>query len=198
MKDDTLEPERRTQFLNTSLAGTVRLSTLVDELFELSKLEAKETQLHAEPINLIDLIHDVVAVHRGTAQTQQVQVHTHISEDLGLVNGDTKLVDRVLNNIIGNAIKYCNPGDRVDIAATSIEGGVEVVIEDTEQASAKTCRTSLTAFAVAKLENRARVWAWPLPPHPDLHGAEYALKSMEGQGTTFSFILPCWKAAASE
>ncbi|MGC6531823.1 MAG: sensor histidine kinase [Flavobacteriales bacterium] len=86
MKDDTLEPERRTQFLNTSLAGTVRLRTLVDELFELSKLEAKETQLHAEPINLIDLIHDVVAVHRGTAQTQRIEVHTHISKDLGLVN----------------------------------------------------------------------------------------------------------------
>ena len=200
MKDDTLEPERRTQFLNTSLAGTVRLRTLVDELFELSKLEAKETQLHAEPINLIDLIHDVVAVHRGTAQTQQVQVHTHISEDLGLVNGDTKLVDRVLNNIIGNAIKYCNPGDRVDIAATSIEGGVEVVIEDTGAGiPAEDLPHIFDRFRRGKTEKSGSGLGLAIVRRIlDLHGAEYALKSMEGQGTTFSFILPCWKAAASE
>ena len=198
MKDDTLTPERRTQFLNTSLASTIRLRTLVDELFELSRLEAKETQLHPEAINLVDLIHDVVAVHRGNAQSQRVEMDIRFADDLDLVNGDTKLVDRVLNNLIGNAIKYCNPGDSVDIAATSTEGGIEVVIEDTgagipeedlphifdrfRRGNTEKSGTGLGLAIVRRIL--------------DLHGADYALSSVEGQGTTFRFTLPCWKPTA--
>ena len=142
----------------------------------------------------------MVAVHRGTAQAQQVEVHTRFSEDLGLVNGDTKLVDRVLNNIIGNAIKYCNPGDRVDIAATSIEGGVEVVIEDTGAGiPAEDLPHIFDRFRRGKTEKSGTGLGLAIVRRIlDLHGAEYALDSVEGQGTTFRFTLPCWKAAASE
>ena len=195
MKDGNLEPERRTQFINTSLQSTIKLRTLVDELFELSKLEAKETELRTEPINLTDLIHDVMAMHRMTAQENNLEMVADLHVDLPMVIGDTKLIDRVLGNLIGNAVKYANDGDKVEVSAACTPTHVVVKIEDTgvgipaedlpyifDRFRRGNTGKSGTGLGLAIVRNVL-----------ELHESDYNLDSKEGQGTTFTFTLSIFR-----
>lgn len=129
LKKQQLRPDERRRFLNIALAETLRLGKLVDELFELAALEARERQPIAEPFVPAELLHDVVQKHKPEAE--QAGVVLSISgASSAMVQADIAMTERVLDNLIGNAIAHSPEGGEVNLSVVVRDEGVEMTVQD--------------------------------------------------------------------
>lgn len=130
MKNGTLQPGERDEFLRIVLGGTERLSKLVEELFELSKLEARQTRPRPESFSLPELLNDVIQKFSPLAERHAVSIDVDFPERLPPVHADLGLIERVLQNLLENAVKYNRQGGTVRVRLERSNGGVKVSIAD--------------------------------------------------------------------
>ena len=104
LKNDKLSQTERTDYTRIVLKNANRLTKLVDELFEFSKLEAKAIVPAFEPFSIAELLLDNVLKYRMIADKKNISIHTNIPKEIGFVFADIGLIDRVLQNLIDNAI----------------------------------------------------------------------------------------------
>ena len=200
MKGADLSEEEQSKYLNIIVSGTQRLKLLVNDLFELSKLEAQQVKLDLEPLRLGELVHDVVNKQKLQATEKGITIHTILAKDLPIVEVDVQKIDRVLQNLLDNAINFCRKGDTINIELDAAKpGSVKVRISDSgagisEQdlphifdryfkstTSAKQGGTGLGLAIVKRIV--------------ELHGSSIQVESRENEGTHFSFDLPVSKVA---
>ena len=130
MKHDSLEEDKRRRFTQTILTGTERMKRLVEQLFELSKLETQQVKVEAEHFNLPELVTDVVAKYELIAREKGINLKTDIPQQLPTTYADIALIDRVLQNLIDNALKYTPAGGEILISLKPERTGVSVRIAD--------------------------------------------------------------------
>ncbi len=106
MKDDKLSAEERKQYLETTLKSTERLLSLVEELFELSKLEAKEIQPNKEQFSLAELFQDIHQKNLLIAQSKNIKLELNIEVGLPFINADIRMMEKVFQNLLDNAFKF--------------------------------------------------------------------------------------------
>jgi signal transduction histidine kinase len=131
MKDPDIQPEERKRFLKTIYDDTVSLNSLVDELFELSKLDAKEIEPTLEPCNIAELTQDIVIKFRPLAEKLGVNLETSIPKDALLVEADIALLERALSNLIDNALKYTPEGGSATVGLESAAERIRIRVSDT-------------------------------------------------------------------
>lgn len=131
LRRDRLSPQEQDRFLDIALKEGQRLSRLVDELFELAALEAQEKQPVPEPFPLAELVHDVVQKHGQAARDNQLELVLSGDPDLPTAYADLAMTERVLDNLIGNAIAYSPAGGRIDVVVGQDGGVPEVCVRDT-------------------------------------------------------------------
>ncbi len=131
LKDALLSPEERRRFLEISLKNTASLQRLVEELFELVKLDTRQVQLRREPFQAAELAQDAVLKLKPKADEAGVTLVVEGPRDLPLVRGDIGLVERVLTNLIENAVSFTPAGGSVRVALSPRDGGVRVSVIDT-------------------------------------------------------------------
>ncbi len=131
LKDASLSPDERRRFLEISLKNTASLQRLVEELFELVKLDTRQVQLKREPFQAAELAQDAVLKQKPGADGAGVSLTVEGPRDLPLVQGDIGLVERVLTNLIENALAYTPPGGSVRVALSRDNGTVNVSVIDT-------------------------------------------------------------------
>lgn len=199
MKDD-LSAEEKERYMNIVLENTQKLKKMVDELFELSKLEAKETKAKPEPLSLGELVHDVSNKYRLISQEKGISINTLMAKNLPLVHADIALIDRALQNIIDNALKFCRKGDFINIELNQVEQSVEVKIIDSgpgipkedlphifsryHKGNGNTVKSG-TGLGLAIVKKIL-----------ELHESEVLVSSEVNKGTVFSFALPVHSVAA--
>ncbi len=120
----------REQFLQSALKQTERLGMLVDQLYELARLEAREFIPHKELLSLAELVQDVVAKFRVPAQTKGLELTSKLDPDLPPIRADIGLLARALDNRIGNAIQYTGPGGSVSVEVRQVQGGLGLAVSD--------------------------------------------------------------------
>lgn len=130
LRRDRLSPEEQDRFLDIALKEGQRLSRLVDELFELAALEAREKQPVPEPFPLAELVHDVVQKHGPEARNRQLELSVNGDPDQPLAYADLAMTERVLDNLIGNAIAYSPEGGSIEVAIRQTDGLPEVCVRD--------------------------------------------------------------------
>lgn len=192
MKKGTLTDEQFDKYLGTTLRSTEKLRNLVDELFELSKLESKERQLQAESMSVADLIHDVMNNYKISAGEKSIDLLADVSLDLPQVHADIALIDRVLQNLIGNSIKFCNAGDRICVSAKKEGNKIRICVEDTgEGISQEELPHVFDRFHRGGTKKIGSGLGLAIVKGVlDLHHSKYDVKSTEGKGTAISFTLP--------
>lgn len=131
MKNETLSADERREYLRTILNGTERLNKLVQELFELSKLEAKQTRPKPEPFSLPELVNDLAQKFAPQAEQKGIAISTDSPKGLPLVKADIGLIERVLQNLLENAITYTPSGGKVHVVLEQRDGKVKTEVEDT-------------------------------------------------------------------
>jgi len=131
MKESTLTKEERARYMQTLFENSVMLSRLVDELFELSKLDAKQIQPKSEPFSIAELTQDVVMKWQPEAEKFRVRLNAHLPKDLPTVSADIGMIERVLSNLIDNALRYTPAEGAVMVDLHRQSGKVKVVVSDT-------------------------------------------------------------------
>ncbi|MDF0751666.1 sensor histidine kinase [Marinobacter sp. 71-i] len=130
LRRDRLSPDEQDRFLDIALKEGRRLSRLVDELFELAALEAQEKQPVPEPFPLAELVHDVVQKHGPEARNKGLELAVAGDPEQPLAYADLAMTERVLDNLIGNAIAYSPSGGRIEVVFGQADGLPEVCVRD--------------------------------------------------------------------
>tara|TARA_R110002095_G_scaffold153190_4_gene133155 strand:- start:151 stop:1647 length:1497 start_codon:yes stop_codon:yes gene_type:complete len=130
IKRDRLTAEERDEFLRIAMRQGQRLGQLLAELFELASLDARERAPQLEPFALTELIHDAMEKHRLKAQNQGVTMRLSLLPGSPLVFGDIGMTERVLDNLLDNAIRHTPAEGRICVSATTEAGRIRVSITD--------------------------------------------------------------------
>jgi signal transduction histidine kinase len=131
MKDDKLTSEQRKQYLETTLKSTERLLSLVEELFELSKLEAKGTQPNKEYFSLAELFQDIQQKNLLIAQSKNIHLNLKIDDNLPFIHADIRMMEKVFQNLLDNAFKFTpENGEIVMMLERQSDDNIKAVISD--------------------------------------------------------------------
>ena len=130
LKDDDLPKQERKQYLKTALNQSQHLGDLVTELFELARLDSYETVIYSEPFSMSELIQDVAIKFQLNAKKKQIDLKTDYGSSVPLVYGDIGLMQRVLENLIENAIRHTPTGGSVTLALVPDADNVIVKVSD--------------------------------------------------------------------
>jgi two-component system OmpR family sensor kinase/two-component system sensor histidine kinase BaeS len=109
---------------------TRQLSRLVDDLHDLSQLEANQFSLTLSSQNLADVINDVAAIYQPVADDQGIQLTLEIQEGVSPVMGDCSRITQCLNNLLNNALQYTPYGGEIQIALEEGSGSAIIAVSD--------------------------------------------------------------------
>jgi len=129
-KGDDLEAAKRRSYLDTAVRQTEHLGTLIDELFELAKLDFKGMTLQRETFQLAELASDVLQKFQLMADGKRVRLHLDAPSRVPPVHADLSLIERVLDNLVSNALKHTSSGGCVSLTIGADERAAKVCVVD--------------------------------------------------------------------
>ena len=201
IKEDTLSRAERQEYLDTLLHVTGSLNHLVEQLFELSRLDAMQIQPEMEPFSIADLVQDVLMKFKVTAGQKSIQLDAEVPERLPQVYADIGLIERALSNLIDNAICYTPENGTVKIEIVKAKNHIHVQISDTGVGiDEKELPLIFDRFyRVEKSRARSRGGAGLglaiTKKIIELHNSAINVTSRRNVGTTFSFDLATFQPA---
>ena len=203
LKERDLSPDERRQYLETAVKQSRRLGKLVGDLFELAKLECREVQPEPEPFALSELMQDVVQKLDLVAHQRGVHLSAAVSPDAPFVNADVGMMERVLVNLVDNALRFTPAGGSVSLSLAEEPDQVVVRVADTG--------CGIAPDELPQLFNHSYRLTKVSRHHPEstglglaiakrileLHGGTIRVESQLNSGATFSFSLPKFAGAAA-
>ncbi|RVU83534.1 hypothetical protein EOL70_15970 [Leucothrix sargassi] len=196
LKGDELSESDRDDFLKKALLTNHKLSGMIDELFELARIEHGQVAVNPEQIRLSDLLSDMYGSLSGLANNKGIHLAVDMAREDVNVMADVARLDRVLQNLVGNAILYTPAGGTVTIRVSDISNGkVQLAVEDTGQGIAAEdlpyvfepyFRSTNGQQAYHKGKGLGLAIASKLLA---LHDAKLTVESELGTGTRFEFEL---------
>jgi signal transduction histidine kinase len=176
------------------------LLELINNLLDMSKLEANRIELHCEPVHLEILIENAVEKVQPIAQRKGVALAAlPVPERFPLVEVDAMRIIQVLVNLVGNAVKFTEPGGSVTVGARQSDSEVQVFVKDTGIGIPLEEQQRLfERFTQAENIKRYGGTGLGLAISRELialHGGRIWLESTPQAGATFTFTLPIWHEA---
>ena len=193
------EPDTVKRYLNTAQRDVLSLSALIDDLFQMSQLDAGGFPLNRAPSSLGDLVSDTLESFSELAYRESVKLDGQIEPGVDPVNMDTQAIGRVLNNLIGNALRHTPPGGLIEVRARRRGQAVEVSVRDTgEGIRAEDLPHVFERFYRGeKSRNRdtggAGLGLAITRGIVRAHGGDIGVESEAGKGTKFTFGIPSQK-----
>ncbi|MEA3413812.1 MAG: ATP-binding protein [Pseudomonadota bacterium] len=195
MKEDSIGPAERRACLETASRSAERLSRLILELFELAKLDARELTPEREPFSPAELVQDVMLKFQLRARQKGIDIEVDITPDAPFVNGDIGMIERVLNNLLENALQHTPEQGCIRLSVGPDARGCVVAVADTgDGISGKDLPHVFERFyRSANRGNRnggAGLGLAIAQRIVDLHGGKLSVHSEAGIGSVFAFDLP--------
>ena len=193
LKKDQISPEEQLKYLKIIYSSCERLRKLVSDLFDLSKLQTNQVRLNSERFPIAELISDIANKYRIISQKKGISINTFLPTDNPIVEADILLIDRVLQNLIDNAIKFCKEGDYINIVISSeAQGKVEISIADSgEGIKPDELPYIFERYYKGKQYSESTGLGLAIVKRIiDLHHSDIRVFSQPGKGTSFLFHLP--------
>jgi len=192
LKFETLaEPERR-RYLSIALGQSSKVGHLAQSLFELARLEHGQIQVAPEAFSLADLLQDVFEKFELAAEARRIQLLANIPQRLPEVYADLGMIERVLTNLLDNAIRHTPERGVIEVALALRDEQVVVTVSDTGPGIPVELRETLFQRPVNVGGHTQRIGGLGLlivQQILHLHGSQIALVEREGKGSTFVFAL---------
>lgn len=194
---DTIEEERRVQFISIVRRETERLAQLVSDLLDMSGIENGGFRYEMAPISIGDLVDSIVTIHETLFAGHRVK--SEIADDLPPAMGDAERVRQVLLNLISNAVRYSPEGTTITITAEVIEeaGGSWVKVSVTDEGigiAPEHMERIFTKFAMVPKPGWTKkgtgLGLFITKGIVEAHGGRLWVESELGEGTTFYFTIP--------
>lgn len=197
LKEDELSPEERADYLAIALRQSERLSRRIAELFELAKLDAQETKPESEPFALAELAQDVVQKFQLKAQEKRLRLELEPADGLPFVYADIALTERVLENLIGNALRHTPTGGTIKVSLQQQDEMINISVTDSGSGIAEAdLPLVFKSFYRAKDQQHGDSTGLGLAIAKrivELQGGEIGVVSQLGEGSRFGFTLPVWQ-----
>ncbi len=176
-----------------------RLAQMVEELLELSRLEAGTQPLAREAIDMEAVLTHAVERMGHNARRQGVSLELEVEGALPETLGDAERIERVAESLIHNALKFTESGGSVRVIGSQADGAIAVRVEDTGAGIARSDlpRVFERFYKTDKSRGRSGTGlGLAIAKHTvEAHGGSISVESIEGQGSTFAFTLPVTPAA---
>jgi signal transduction histidine kinase len=196
LKEESLAPEARREYLEIALRHGERLGRLVSDLFELAKLDALREPIERERLPIGELVQDVAQKFSLNARDRGVSLITGLEGGNNIILADVGLMECALENVLENALRYTPEGGSIDIRIAVADQWLKIEIQDTGpgidpedvpqvfdrfyRANRPTDEDDRGAGLGLAIAKRAA----------ELHGGSLNCESNVGEGTTFRFELP--------
>jgi PAS domain S-box-containing protein len=199
---NTLTPNQE-KFAKLALSNVERLSRLINDLLDLSKLESKKFTMRPAPFRIDELIQSLVNEFGAWSKTKGITIQTELEKPLE-IEADQDRISQVLTNLIGNALKFTPSGKTITVIARRAADlqKVEIGVRDTGPGIAeKDYQKLFEKFSRIESQAMQGVSGTGLgltiaKEIVELHGGKIWVKSQEGEGSYFAFELP--KKSASD
>ena len=187
--------DKQAEYLADILESGRHLLSLINDILDLSKIEAGRMELEPTEFNLPDAIENTLTLVRERAHRHGIALGRMVDERLGTICADERKVKQVLLNLLSNALKFTPEGGRIDVAATVTDNAIEISVSDTGVGIAAEDQAAVfeefrqVGAASKKIEGTGLGLAISRK-FIELHGGKIWVKSQVGAGSTFAFTLP--------
>ena len=187
--------EKQEEYLKDIYASGTHLLSLINDILDLSKIEAGRMELELTDFDLPTAIENALMLVRERAGRRSIALHTNIDNQLGQIQADERKIRQVVLNLLSNAIKFTPEGGRIDVAAVPKDGCVEISVSDTGIGIAPEDQEKVfdefrqVGTAAKKVEGTG-LGLTLCRKFVELHGGRIWVKSQVGVGSTFTFTIP--------
>ncbi len=202
LKDEQLNPRERQKYIDAALQVSGMLENLIEQLFQLSRLDAEQIELQPEPFSLADLLQDVFMKFTPLAEKKGVHLSASLPKQLPQTYADIGLIERVLSNLLDNALRYTPSGGKISVEIVHVGNRVSIKVSDTGQGikqeelplifdrfyRVEKSRSRTTGGAGLGLAIAQKIL--------ELHQSSISVESQLKVGTSFSFQLNTWPKTA--
>lgn len=193
-KGDKLDSKESAQFIKVALRSTKSAASMLNDLHHLSKIEAAGDEVVIEPLSIGDLIMDSVMAVKLQSDEKGIALSVHAPPCTPLVQGNLELLERLVRNLLDNAIRYTPHGGRIDISLNNVPDKVRVTILDNGPGipSSELDRVTNRFVRGARVSQKIQGSGIGLSVAAEvarLHGGQLRILSREGEGTVVLFEL---------
>ncbi|OGS44049.1 MAG: hypothetical protein A3K76_00785 [Euryarchaeota archaeon RBG_13_57_23] len=188
-------PKMQEKF-KTILHQVNRINILVSSMLEMSRLDKKTLELDFEPINMAMVTREVLEDLSSDIQGKNHTVNVLFGNELPTVMADRVRIHDVIENLIGNAVKYTAPGGKITIGADILGGKVHLWVRDNgvgiaeEEQDKIFDRFFLADAGLVREDGRVGIGLYTSKEIVRRHGGDMWFESKKGQGSTFHFTVP--------
>jgi signal transduction histidine kinase len=186
---------KQAEYLEDIISSGNHLLSLINDVLDLSKVEAGQVELEVHPFSLREALERGVVMVRERATEDGVRVAFAADPEVDVVDGDERRIKQVIFNLLSNAVKFTPAGGEIDVSATRVNGEVRVSVADTGPGVAPEDRDRIfeefqqSESGVGQREGTGLGLALS-KRFVELHGGRIWLESELGRGSTFTFALP--------
>jgi two-component system, NtrC family, sensor kinase len=187
--------EKQEEYLKDIYVSGTHLLSLINDILDLSKIEAGRMELELSDFDLPTAIENALMLVRERAGRRGIALDLSVDERLGQMRADERKIRQVVLNLLSNAIKFTPEGGRVEVRAVPVDESVEVSVTDTGVGIAPEDRETIfeefrqVGTAAKKVEGTG-LGLTLCRKFVELHGGRIWVKSQEGVGSTFTFTIP--------
>jgi signal transduction histidine kinase len=187
--------DKQAEYLRDILSSGKHLLSLINDILDLSKIEAGRMELDLSDFDVPQAISDALLLMRERAERHGIALGQVIDERLGAVTADERKFKQVLLNLLSNAVKFTPAGGKVEVRARLVESMIEVAVADTGEGIALEDQAAVfeefrqVGKSATKVEGTGLGLAL-CRKFVELHGGTIGLESELGVGSTFTFTVP--------
>ena len=187
--------EKQEEYLKDIHASGQHLLSLINDILDLSKIEAGRMELEPTDFNLPTTLDNALTLVRERAGRRGIALGLTVDERLELIRADERKVRQVMLNLLSNAIKFTPEGGRIEVRAVPVDRMVEISVSDTGAGIAPEDQEAIfeefrqVGTAAKKVEGTGLGLALS-QKFVELHGGRIWVKSEVGAGSTFTFTIP--------
>jgi GAF domain-containing protein len=187
--------EKQAEYLKDIHDSGTHLLSLINDILDLSKIEAGRMELEVTDFHLPTAIDNALTLVRERAGRRGITVQKTVDDRLGPIRADERKIRQVILNLLSNAIKFTPEGGRIEVKATQGDGAVEVSVSDTGVGIAPEDQEAVFEEfrQVGGADKKAEGTGLGLAlsrKFVALHGGRIWVKSQVGAGSTFTFTIP--------
>ncbi len=196
MKSEVLEPQEQRRYLDIALEQSRKVGRLAQEMFELARLEYGVVKPEMEQFFLADLLQDVFQKFELAVEAKHQRLVADIAPGLPPITADLAMMERVLMNLIDNAVRAAPEGGEITVELQPhAQGGIEVTVRDTGPGISAALqehlfeRPAFTGYAAAQGARSGGFGLMIVHRILQLHESTIRLMSRPGAGAVFRFVL---------